>query len=462
MALILVGLSHHTAPIEVRERLSCSGHDLPDSLSDLASLPGFQEAVVLSTCNRLEIYAATANLKASEAYQAICQHLARFHHVPEPAFTPFLYKKSESDAIMHLLRVASGLDSLVLGEAQILGQVREALRAAQSASTAGSLLTALFQQAITSARRIQNETTLTRGAFSIGHAAVSLASQIFADLSRATVLILGAGKMSELTARHLQASGVRFIVVANRTYDRAKAMAQQLGGEAIHYDRFPERLTQADIVIASTAAPHPIIHRATLQPVLRRRRGKPLFLIDIAVPRDIAPDVYNLENVFLYNIDDLQAVVAEAARERASEASRAESIVCEEVEKFVIWYRGREAVPVIASLRERLEQIRQDDLAVLRARLSHLSEREWQAIETATRAMMNKVARTPILRLKQETEQQMALNGARYDLMSAAREIFGLGNETESLRTDEEDTTPAKQKITSSASSAVSSSTEVI
>jgi glutamyl-tRNA reductase len=420
--LILVGVSHHQTPIEVRERLSCADHALPDALTALAACSGVREAALLSTCNRMEAYAIVEGEAVGTAYSVVRRHLAEFHQVSETVFAPYLYCKAEGEAVQHLMRVASGLDSLVLGEAQILGQVRTALRAGLEAETVGSGLNALFQQALLTGKRVQSETGLGRGAFSIGHAAVDLARSIFDDLSHASVLMLGAGKMSELTARHLVENGVRFVVVANRTYAKAEEMAARFGGKAIQYDTFPEALVNADIVLSSTAAPHPILRRETLLPVLRRRRGRPLFLIDIAVPRDVAAEVAELDNVFLYNIDDLQAVVAEEARGRAAEAARAEIIASEETGRFLTWYRSREVSPVIAQMRARLEAIRQEDVRLLRKQLGHLSEREWEAVEAATRAMMNKVAREPILRLKRETEEAET----QYDLASAARALFGL------------------------------------
>ncbi len=432
MHLVLVGLNHHSAPIQVRERLSCSEQALPGALTAATACPGVREAVVLSTCNRMEVYAVT-DLESAEAGQAALRdYLASWFHVPTSFFAAHLTCRAEHEAASHLLRVAAGIDSLVLGEAQILGQVRGALQAGLEAGTVGTILNALFQQAISGGKRVRAETALGQGAFSIGRAAVDLAGSIFADLSRASVLILGAGKMSELTARHLVANGIRFVVVANRTYEKAVNLAARLGGQAIQYDTFPEALVTADIVISSTAAPHPILRRETLAPILRRRRGKPLFLIDIAVPRDIDPDVNELENVILYNIDDLQAVVAEEARGREGEAEKAEAIAADEAAKFLTWYRTREAAPVITQLRERLDRIRQDELNVLRSQLGDLSEREWQKIEAAMRAMMNKVAREPILRLKRETGAALEEIGgeARYDLLTAAREIFGLSDDT--------------------------------
>ncbi len=429
MHLVVVGMSHHNAPVAIREQVSCPDYALPGALTAAVACPGVREAVLLSTCNRLEMYAVVEAGDANAAFFTLRRHLARFHDVAETVLAPYLYCRAETEAVTHLLRVAGGLDSLVLGEAQILGQVRGALRQAQASGTVGSGLTTLFQQAIAGARRVQTETGLGRGAFSIGHAAVDLAGRIFSDLSHASVLILGAGKMSELTARHLVASGVRFVMVANRTFAKADELAARLGGKAIQYEAFPDALATADIVIASTAAPHPIVTRELLSPILRRRRGKPLFFIDIAVPRDVASDVDDLDNVFVYNIDDLQTVVSEEAGARAGEAVRAESLLAEETTKFMAWYRAREAAPVIEQFRARLERIRQDDLAILRAKLGPLADREWQAIEMATKAMMNKVAREPILRLKQAAqpgEPGAGPDAAALDLVAATRSLFNL------------------------------------
>jgi glutamyl-tRNA reductase len=427
--LVLVGLSHHKAPIEVRERLSCSESLLPEALSALAAQPGVGECVLLSTCNRMEVYSVVASPDAGTAYATLCNHLAAFHKVPLESFDAYLYRRSDQEAVTHLLRVASGLDSLVLGEAQILGQVRQSLRAAQDAKTGGSGLTHLFQQALACGKRVQQETALGRGAFSIGHAAVDLASRIFA-LNDARVLILGAGKMSELTAKHLLSNGVRSVIVANRTYERAESLAQRLGGQAIPYENFPEAMVKTDIVISSTAATQPILHRDLIQPVMKKRRGNPLFLIDIAVPRDIDTNVGDLDNVFLYNIDDLQAVVAEEAKGREAESQRAELLVQEETAKFLAWYRAREAAPVITELKVHMEQLTQRRLEILRPKLGAISDRDWQTVETHFRSLINEVVREPILRLKRaqgESETATDADPALYDLLTATREIFGLG-----------------------------------
>ena len=370
MHLVLVGLSHHEAPIEVRERLNCAPHVLGSALSHLAGCPGVREGIILSTCNRMEVYAAVEGNRVQDAYETLTRHLAAYHQVPAAVFASRLFHKAEGDAAAHLLRVASGLDSLVVGEPQILGQVKDALRTAQSVHSSGPTLSKLFSHALTTGKRARSETGLGRGGFSIGHAAVSLAQRILDDFSQARVLILGAGKMSELTAAYLKRSGVQFVVVANRTHEKAVSMAQRLGGQAIHYDQFLDEMTRADIVIASTAAPHPIVRRDMLTSVMRKRRGKPLFLIDIALPRDIDPDVNTLDNVYLRNIDDLQEIVEQQAQGRVSEAGAAEQIVIEETAVFMHWLRSREAVPVISRLRSHLDAVTQARLEILRAKLA--------------------------------------------------------------------------------------------
>ena len=435
MHLVLVGLSHHHAPIEVRERFTYPDHALPGALKSALSSPEIREVAILSTCNRTELYALVSTPDLQDAYARLQSHLADYHSVPQQAFLPYLYYLSEQDVSLHLTRVAAGLDSLVLGEAQILGQVRTALRAAQKEETAGTAINALFQQAMTGGKRVQSETELRRGSLSIGHVAVELASRIFGDLSNASALILGAGKMSELTARDLVSNGVRFVMVANRTYEKAVELAARLGGEAITYDSFLDSLRTADIVISSTASPRPILTREMLLPVIRKRRGKPLFLIDIAVPRDIEPDVANLDNVFLYNIDDLQEVAAEGARGRAEKAKlHAERIVNEESARFLARYRTRAVTPVISELRTHLDTLAQNRMEILRSRLGDLSEKEWKMISMQMEALANEVALQPILRLKEEaaTLGQRPDETPRYDLATAVRELFSL-KETETV-----------------------------
>ncbi len=426
MHVVLLGLSHHTAPVEVRERFSFSPDEIESTLREIASSVPVSEIALLSTCNRLELYASCESIAADRSADRLKRAVARARSVPEALAEAHLFTRTDDSAVRHLMRVAGGLDSMILGEDQILGQVRGALRSAQNAGTAGPSITALFQESIACGKRIRTDTALGRGGFSIGHAAVELAGSIFANLSEATVLMLGAGKMSEITVRHLVDNGARRVVVVNRTHARALAMAERVGGRAVPYETLAETLVTADIVIASTASPQPILNRAILQPVVRKRRGRPLFLIDIAVPRDIDPDVSRLDDVFLKNIDDLQAVVDADSQERAADADRAEAITEEHAVRFATWHRGREAAPVIADIRTKLESIRQNDLAQLRAKLPHLSDRDWLAIETATRAMMNRVSRHAAVRLKHEAGNGGDAPADGYDLASAAREIFGL------------------------------------
>jgi len=413
-------VSHRSAPIELRERLAYPDGRVGPAARELLRAPGIHEAAILSTCNRTELYAAAGSPSAADGLVAF---LERDRGVAALDMAGHFYRLVDAEAATHLFRVACGLDSLVLGEPQILGQVRDCYQRAADVGAAGPLLHALFRAAIAAGKRARTETDIGRGGFSVGHVAVDLARSIFGSLRETTVLILGAGKMSELTARHLAQTGVRVVLVANRTHEKAVALASRLAGRAIRYEEFPEQLAQADIVISSTAAPTHVVDRAMLQPTLRRRRGRPLFFIDIAVPRDVAPDVADLENVFLYDLDDLQEVAEEMARDRAAEVGRVEAILHQEVERFTAWRRSLEAVPVLTSLKEKHEQIRRAELERLRRQLPDLPEAAWQRIELATRSMMNSVARDPIRRLK-EAAAGGTFNGC--DLLAAARALFAL------------------------------------
>jgi glutamyl-tRNA reductase len=348
--------------------------------------------------------------------------------------------------------VASGLDSLVLGETQILGQVRNALRAAQQAGAAGSQLIPLFEHALTCGKRVQTETTLRQGSLSIGTAAVDLATRIFGNLSGAKALILGAGKMRELTAKDLVSNGVKFVLVANRTYEKAVELAARLGGQAIQYDAFPENLVTADIVISSTASPTPILTRDMLQPILRRRKGKPLFLIDIAVPRDIEAAVGDIDNVFLYNIDDLQDVAAEGAVGRAERAqAQAEVIANEETTKFLARHRTRSVAPVLSRLRSQASSMADGRLEVLRSRLGPMSDRDWSIIALQFRSLADELLLAPTLRLKREATETAAVATPppQYELADAARELFGL--EEQAPPSDDLVSPPATQRAADAA-----------
>lgn len=421
MHIVVVGLNHRTAPVELRERLTFRDTTLPRALRILRGRPSVSEAVVLSTCNRTEIYAAVDHVDHG---RGITQFLSEFHNIPVSDFAEHVYVYHDVEAIRQLFRVASGLDSLVLGEPQIVRQVRDAFASAAEAECTGTLTDGLFRSAIATARRARTETNIGKGGFSVGHAAVDLARSIFGTLGGTTVLVLGAGKMSELTARHLVAAGAKFVLVANRTHEKAVQLAERLGGRAIRYDDFPETMATADVVISSTAAPHHVVTRQTLTPVLRKRRGHPLFLIDIAVPRDIEPAVADMENVFLYDIDDLQDVVSDMARERGAEALSATAIVDEETQRFAAWWRSLDAGPLASQLAKKQNEIRAAELQRLHAQLGDVSDRDWAHIEAATRTMMNRVLREAITRLKHEMAEDS--DEATYTLADAARELFGL------------------------------------
>ncbi len=422
MHFAVIGLNHRTAPIEVRERLTFPDSRLPHALSALAERPEFVESAILSTCNRTEIYTVIPHPGHERAVQ---QFLSEYHDVPAADYAAHVYAHHDTDAVRHLFRVASGLDSLVLGEGQILKQVRDSFTAASDAGTAGKLLSGLFRAAIATGKRARTETEIGKGGFSVGHAAVDLARSIFGSLNGATILILGAGKMSELTARHLVASGVKFVIVANRTFERAAFLAERLGGSAIRYDEFPDAMIRSDIVISSTASPHPIVTMPLLKPVMRSRRGRPLLLIDIAVPRDIAPEIDRLDNVFLKNVDDLEEVVSDMARERAGEIASVETIIAEETDKFTAWWRSLAAAPVVTQLRAKHEEIRLSELIRLRNQMPDLPDRAWQNIEAAMKSLTNRIQRDPIERLKQAAHSDAGDSNSP-DLIGAAQEIFAL------------------------------------
>ncbi len=419
MHLAVVGLSHHTAPIEVRERLSFTPAAIPDALKEIRALP-VPGAALLSTCNRTEIYTV---LDGCEDAARLTEFLKRSQRPPYSDITRHLYVFHDHQAARHLMRVSCGLDSQVLGESQILHQVREAIRIAQEHGAASHLLNSLFRAAIVVGKRARAETRIGVGGLSIGHAAVDLARSIFGHLEGVTLLLLGAGKMSEVTAKHLVANGAQFVMVANRTYEKAVRLAQRLRGQAIRYDSLPDAMLRSDVIISSTSSPHLILRRETLIPMVEKRSGRPLFLIDIAVPRDIEPSAGTLPGVFLYDIDDLQSITRAAAIERAAEIPRVEALIEEELARFVEWRNVQHINPIAAELRNRLEEIRCSELKRLRSQLPHLSESEWRKIEAASRSMINRVSQIPIQNLKRQMNRP---HDARNALLASARSLFDL------------------------------------
>ena len=398
MKLLLTGVSHNTAPVEVRESLAFRAEDLPRALQDLRSRAGVNEALILSTCNRVEITVTTED--SIDPQTTVDLFLTDHKPVPAEGIGPHVYRYEGREAIHHLFRVASSLDSMVVGEPQILGQLKVAYTAAKDAGAVCGWLDGLLTRAFGVAKRVRSETGIGQMAVSVSYAAVELARKIFGSLAGRTVMIVGAGKMSELAARHLRRSGASHVFVTNRTHDRAMEMARLFQGTPVEYDRFHATLPEVDILIASSAAPHYILNKEEMQRVIAARRNKPAYLIDLAVPRNIDPSVNDVANVFLYDIDDLQEVVNANLRERMKEAERAETLVSEEVERMMARLKVVEITPTIVGLQEQLEQIRSAEIEKARRRYGPFTPQQEEALEAATRAIINKVAHGPISELR--------------------------------------------------------------
>jgi glutamyl-tRNA reductase len=395
MQLALVGLSHKTAPVEVRERLAFNTDALRLALSSLVQKENISEAMILSTCNRVEVVAEGPDDRF------IREFLCDYHHIPTDAVSKHLYSFKNTDAIRHVFRVTSSLDSMMVGEPQILGQVKEAFRIAADAGTIGMHLSALMNRAFAVAKKIRSETGISQSAVSISYAAVELARKIFGTLSGKTVMIIGASKMGELAAKHLKRAGASSVLVTNRTFERAVELAKVFEGAAVPFEHFTDHIDRADIVISSTGAPHFIITRAMGEQVIHRRKNRPMFFIDIAVPRDIEPAVNEIDNAFLYDIDDLQQVVDSNLKDRMKEAHRAEEIIDLEVEAFCTKMQAREVVPTIVQLKDVLEKLRRDEIERNRKLLKDLTPDQQAAIDQITSSLVNKILHQPIAELKQ-------------------------------------------------------------
>jgi glutamyl-tRNA reductase len=401
--LILVGISHRTAPVELRERLDFQARGLDKALHALASRrAAAREAAILSTCNRAEVYAFAED--ADAARSELVGFLSEFHGIDPATVLPHVYDVRDLDAARHLFRVAAGLDSLVVGEPQILGQVKEAHTAATAAQSSGPLLNRLFHNSFAVGKRVRTETGLGSGAVSVSFAAVALAKKIFGDLKGRNVLVIGAGEMGKLTALHMKSQGVHKITIVSRTMANAARTAEAIGGaSAAPWEEMDTLLGAADIVITATGAASAILTKAHVESVMRPRRSRPLFIIDIAMPRDVEAAAGELEEVFLYNIDDLQATVRENLARRASEVSRAEAIVGEEVEKFGQWLRARGAIPTVVALRQRFEGIRRSELERL---ASALPPDARGRVDDITRLIVEKLLLTPTEQLKAATDPE--------------------------------------------------------
>jgi glutamyl-tRNA reductase len=419
MELLVIGLNHNTAPIEIRECLAFPEDKLGEALSKVHALSSVKEDMIVSTCNRVEVYAATR--ETDKAVHDLKEFLCQYHGISLKEFEKSLYTHIGEEAVRHIFRVASSLDSMVLGEPQILGQIKDAYDISQQANTSGLILHRLLHRAFHVAKRVRTETKIAISAVSVSSVAVALAEKIFGTLEKKTVLLIGAGEMCELAARHLVAGGVEKMLVTNRTYERAVSLAQEFSGEAIPFEDMPQGLKKADIVMSATNSPQYLIGHDQITKVMKDRRQKPIFFIDIADPRDIEPKVGDVENVYLYNMDDLQKVANENVKDREKEAQKAETLVQDEVVKFVTWYRSLEVTPTIVALRKKFEEIRKKELEKTLSLHPNLSDKEKKSLEALTSAIINKILHTPITLLKQTNEEAIA------DLyLDALHALFGL------------------------------------
>ena len=417
--LILVGVNHKTTPVEIREKLAFTKGKIEESVNHLFNFPDIIEHTILSTCNRVEIY-ARANSQDS-AIKSIKQFICDFHQLSLVELEDHFYSYSNKEAVEHLFRVSSSLDSMILGEAQILGQVKEAYSLARDLRSTGLVLNQLFEKAFSIAKKVREETGIAERSVSISSAAVELAQKIFDDLENHTVMLVGTGEMAELAAKHLISYGDKTVYVTSRTYERAANLARTLNGSALDFEAFKNELHRADIVITSTSAPNFIIKKEIVEKAIHERKNKPIFFIDIAVPRDIEPDVNDLENVYLYDIDDLQVVVSANIKEREKEAKNAMNFISQEVTKFNNWVGALDAVPTIVEIRKKAENIRKQEIEKTLKKISHLSEDDKQLLRQMSSSMINKILHKPTIKLKQKTQSE---DGHVY--LKAIRHLFHL------------------------------------
>ncbi len=417
MKIAVVGLNHKTADVELREKLAFNGPKLEEGLQKIKEIPGIRETIIISTCNRVEIYLHVQDVE--KAYVAIKDFFVAFFEIRGDSLDTALYLHKDMAAVKHIFRVASSLDSMVVGEPQILGQLKDAFDFALEKKATGVLLNRLLKKAISVAKRVRTETRIAENAVSISFAAVELAKKIFTDLAGKSFMLLGAGEMAELAAKHMMNNGVQDIIVANRTYERGCELSREFNGRAIRFEDFPAELVHTDIVICSTGASTFVLHKEHMQKVMKERKQKPVFIIDIAVPRNVDPGINDMDNVYLYDVDDLQGVVETNISERQKEAAKAEAIVEDEIETFRRWMLTLNSVPTVIALRERAEAIRKDELERFFNRFPSFGEKERKAIEGMAGAIINKLIHAPTVALKNDTEDKdvlIALIKRLYDL----------------------------------------------
>jgi len=429
MSLIVIGLNHKTAPVEIREKLAFNSKDVvKEALKELIQKEGIGEVIIISTCNRVEIYVYTGNAMdlsgENQVEETIKAFLSSFHKIERHAFENYLYVYKDTEAVEHLFKVTSSLDSMIVGEPQITGQVKESYEIALSERTTSLILNYLMNRALFTAKRVRNETRIGENPVSVSYAAVGLIKKVFDELSKKSILLLGAGEMAELALRHLIGSGIKNVYITNRTFQKAEELAKDFNGVAVPFENLKEQLAKTDIVICSTGAPNYVITEQMLKEVMPLRKHKPIFFIDISVPRNIDPACNDLDNVYLYNIDDLQDVVDSNLLERKKEAEKALSIIQEETEKFFQWLNSLESVPVIVSIRNKAEQVRQEEVEKFKAKYKDLPPELLNSIDYLTQSIINKIMHSPTVALKNNCENKEIL-------IFSARRLFGLDNEEE-------------------------------
>ncbi|MGG1635489.1 glutamyl-tRNA reductase [Paenibacillus sp. FSL A5-0031] len=406
MHIIAVGLNYRTAPVEVREQFAFAERDLPEALIQLIQTQSIMECVIVATCNRTELYAVVDRHHLCGHY--IRSFMEKWFKLPRQNFTNHLYMYEDEKAIDHLFRVTSGLDSMVIGETQILGQVKTAFQLAQQQKTTGTVFNMLFKQAVTMAKRAHSETSIGESAVSVSYAAVELGKRIFGQFNKKTVMVIGAGETGELTAKHLYTNGADRVVVVNRTYERATQLADKFNGIAWSMEEAVDKLHEADIIISSTGSKEYVLTRKQVAEAMQRRKAKPLFMIDIAVPRDLDPSIAAVDNVFLYDIDDLEGIVESNLAHRRQEAAKIEAMITEEIEVFEQWYKTLGVVPLIRTLQSKAAGIHEETMNSLTNKLPDLGEHELKVIRKLTKSIVNQMMQDPILRIKEMAGEKRA------------------------------------------------------
>ncbi|ALC81869.1 MULTISPECIES: glutamyl-tRNA reductase [Bacillus] len=437
MHILVAGINHKTAPVEIREKLSFLPAELSEAMLHLKDEKSILENIVVSTCNRTEIYAVVDQLHTGRYY--IKKFLADWFQLDKEEIVPYFRFYENESAVEHLFRVSCGLDSMIIGETQILGQVRTSFKMAQEVKSIGTVFNFLFKQAVTLAKKSHAETEIGANAVSIGYAAVELARKIFGDLSAKHVVILGAGKMGELAVKNLHGQGIRKVTVINRTFSKAEELASRFSGEARRLESIEQTLIEADILISSTGSSDYVLKKDVMQQVNQKRKGSPLFMVDIAVPRDLDPAIAELDSVFLYDIDDLEGIVAANVKERQAAAEQVEIFIEEAIVEFNHWLNTLGVVPVISALRDKALAIQADTMRSIERKLPHLTERERKLLSKHTKSIINQMLRDPILKAKElaadpDSEKQLQL----------FKEIFNI-EEASLVKTEEQKLAKAKQ-----------------